>query len=75
MRRRQGLQAGVAQAERFAGGDQALVDVDRLLGRDVQLVAELAEVRDAHAQGPGEADVDLAGGAEREGRVARGRRW
>ena len=46
--------------------DQAVVDVRRLLGRDVELVAELAEVGDADAQHAREADVDLARGAERE---------
>jgi hypothetical protein len=70
-RRRQRLEAGVAQPERRAGGDQALVDVHRLLGGDVQLVAELAEVGDAHAQHAREADVDLARGAERERGVDR----
>jgi hypothetical protein len=49
----------VAQADRLAGGDQAIVDVGRLLGGDVQLVAELAQVGDAHAQRAREADVDL----------------
>jgi hypothetical protein len=56
----------VAQPERRAGRDEPVVDVHRLLGGDVQLVAELAEVRDAHAQHAREADVDLARGAERE---------
>ena len=46
--------------------DEPVVDVHRLLGGDVQLVAELAEVGDADAQHAREADVDLARGAERE---------
>ena len=63
---RQRLEARVAQADALAGLDEAVVDVRRLLGRDVELVAELAEVGDAHAQHAREADVDLARGAERE---------
>ena len=50
----------------LAGRDEPVVDVHRLLGRDVELVAELAEVGDAHAERAREADVDLARGAERE---------
>ena len=49
-----------------AGLDQAIVDVRGLLGRDVQLVAQLAEVRDANAQRARIADVDLLRGAERK---------
>ena len=46
--------------------DEAVVDVRRLLGRNVQLVAELPEIGDADAQHAREADVDLARGAKRE---------
>ena len=44
--------------------------MDRLLGRDEELVAELAEVGDADAQGTRIAEVDLARCAERERVVA-----
>ena len=64
----------MAQADVRAGLDEPVVDVRRLLGRDVELVAELAEVRDADAQHAREADVDLARGAERERLVATCRR-
>ncbi len=60
----------MAQAERGAGGDQAIVDVGRLLGRDVELVAELAQVGDADAQDAGEAEGELARAAEGERGVA-----
>ena len=59
-------------ARRGAGRTRAPASTSRsytcsgLLGRHVELVAELAEVGDAHAQHAGEADVDLARGAERE---------
>ena len=58
-----------------AGLDQHIVHVDRLFGGHVQLVAELAEVRDANAQHLGEPDVDPAGRPERErfgGHIGRG---
>jgi hypothetical protein len=51
------------------GFDDLVVDVHRLLGRDVELVAQLTEVRDAYAQHARVADVDLARGAERKCRV------
>ena len=41
----------------------------RLLGGDVELVAELTQVGDAHEEHACEADVDLARRAEREGPV------
>jgi hypothetical protein len=56
------------------GPQQLLVDVHGLLGRHVQLVAELAEVRDAHAECAGEADVDHARRPERERIVRQVRR-
>ena len=65
----QRLEARVTKPERRARVDEAIVDVRRLLGGNVELVAELAEIRDAHAQRAREADVDLARGAERERRV------
>jgi len=37
----------VPQADRAPGAYQPVVDVDRVLGRDVQLVAEFAEVTEA----------------------------
>ena len=63
---RERLEARVHEADLLAGLDEPIVDVQRLLGRDVELVAELAEVGDAHAQHAREADVDLARRAERE---------
>ena len=74
---RERLQSGVAQAERRAGFDQTVVDVRGLLGRNVELVAELAHIGDADAQRARKADVDLARGAEREclvGEVGAGQR-
>ena len=59
----------VAQAEGGAGGHDAVVHVRRLLAGNVELVAQFAEISDAHAQHTGETDVDRACGAEREGIV------
>jgi hypothetical protein len=53
------LQAGGLEVDRRTGGDDPVVHVQRLLGRDVQLVAEFAEIRDPDAEHPGEPDVDL----------------
>ena len=63
---RQRLQAGMAQAEARSGRDQAVVDMGGVLGRDVELVSEFADIGDAHAQHARKADVDLARGAERK---------
>ncbi len=66
----QRLQAGMAQAEFAARRYQPVVDVHRLLSRNVQLVAQFAQVGDPDAQHPGEPDVDVPGSAEPECRVA-----
>ena len=63
---RQCLEPRVAQVRRLAGFDESVVDVGGLLGRDVELVAELTEVGDPDAQHPRVADRDLPCGAERE---------
>ena len=63
------LEPGMAQAERLARLDQTIVDVRRLLARNVKLVAQLAHVGDADAQHARVADVDLARRAERKRRV------
>ena len=46
--------------------DELLVRVHRHLGRDVELVAQLAEIGDPDAQRARETEVDLARGPERE---------
>src|SRR5690606_32506800 len=52
----QSLEAGMAEAERLSGLGQPLVDMDRLLGGNVEFVAQLAHVGDADTQDAGEAD-------------------
>ena len=71
----QRLEPRVPQAHRPPGLHQPVVHVNGLLGRDVQLVAELAQVGDPDAEHPREPDVDLGRPAERErlvGHVNRG---
>ncbi len=65
----QRAQPGVPQPERPAGLDQAVVDLPGVFDRDVQLVPELAEVRQPQAEHPGRAEVELAGLPVAEGRV------
>jgi len=48
--RGEGLEAGVDEARVLALGDDAVVHVEGLLGGDVELVAELAEIGDADAE-------------------------
>ena len=66
---RERLESGVHESEFASRCDDAVINVRRLLGGDVELVAELAHIGDANAQYPCETDVDLARGAERECRV------
>ena len=66
---RQRLQPGMAQSHRAACLDEPVVYADRLRGRHVQLVAQLAQVGDPDTQHPGVPQVDLAGGPERECRA------
>ena len=46
--------------------DDAVINMRRLLGGNVELVAELAHIGDANAEYACEPHVDLARGAERE---------
>src|SRR3982074_1723684 len=62
----QRLESGVYEAEFASRLDEAVVDMYRLLGGNVELVAELAQIGDANAEYACETDVDLARAAERE---------
>ena len=57
------------QAELAAGLDDAVEDVGRELGRDIELPAQLADIGDPARPDAGIADLQLARGAEREGGV------
>ena len=57
---RQRLETGVRHPHRLARRDKTVVDVRGLLDRDVELVPQLADVGDAHAEHPGVPDVDGA---------------
>ena len=64
-----GVIAGVDQAEFAPGLDDAVEDVGRELGRDIEFPAQLADIGDPARPDAGIADLELARGAEREGRV------
>jgi NAD(P)-dependent dehydrogenase (short-subunit alcohol dehydrogenase family) len=72
--RRERLETRVHQAQRPARLHQPVVHVHRLLGGNVELVAELTEVGDAHAQHAREPDVDFSHLAEGERLVRQVRR-
>ena len=59
----------MAQVELLTRGGDPVVDVDRLLGRDIELVTQLTDIRDPDAQDLSETDVYVSGGAERKGLV------
>ena len=66
---RERLESGVHESEFAPRCDDAVINMRRLLGGDVELVAELAHVGDTNTQCACETDVDLARSAERECRV------
>ena len=66
-----GMVAGVGQAELAACLDDPVEDVDRELGGDIELPAQLADIGDAGGTDPRVADLELARRAEREGQVGK----
>src|SRR5687768_8409220 len=63
------LQSGVAKPEAAPGLDQTIIDMARLLCRDIELVSEFPDICNANTEDARIADVDLAGSAERKGFV------